>query len=232
MIDSRADVDLRQGRVRRAGRRARPRAGARRAARRRPLRPRRPLDGAESARTCRRPGHHPRRRRHHRGARSACSRRSGATSRSCARGHRAMDGVAEVVAADGSPMRSPGAARRAGARAHAGDRGHHRAPPSSRLHGSARLAGQRGPRPHVVTDDLVDACREARSAAPASTSPIPSRCPTATRCGRCRTASSRRTPATPRRWPCRCSSTRVTENVRRCAAGEPLIGLGRPRAGY
>ena len=40
---------------------------------------------------------------------------------------------------------------------------------------------------HVVTDDLVAALADGRSAAPASTSPTPSPCPTATRCGRART---------------------------------------------
>ena len=59
---------------------------------------------------------------------------------------------------------------------------------------------------HVVTDDLVGALRKrARSAAPRSTSPNPSHFLTGTRSGRCRTASSRRTWATPRRWPSRCS---------------------------
>jgi hypothetical protein len=46
--------------------------------------------------------------------------------------------------------------------------------------------------------------RPGRSPALRSTSPTPSRCPTATRCGICPTASSPRTPPTPSRWSCPC----------------------------
>ena len=59
---------------------------------------------------------------------------------------------------------------------------------------------------HVVTDDLVERAASGHDRRRRrSTSPNPSHCPTGTRSGRCRTASSRPTWATRRRWPSRCS---------------------------
>ena len=86
---------------------------------------------------------------------------------------------------------------------------------------------------HVVTDDLVWALEnEHHRRRRRSTSPTPSRCPTAIRCGRCRTASSRRTSATRRRWPRRCSPSGSATNVRRFAEGEHLLGEVHVDLGY
>ena len=86
---------------------------------------------------------------------------------------------------------------------------------------------------HVVTDDLVAALRDGTpSAAPASTSPTPSRCPTAIRCGRCPTAIITPHVGNTPEMAVPLLSARITDNVRRWAAGEALVGLVDPDAGY
>ena len=87
---------------------------------------------------------------------------------------------------------------------------------------------------HVVTDDLVAALRDGRrSAAPGSTSPIPSRCPTGHplwSLPNCIITPARR-PTRPR-WPSRCWPSGSPQNVRRFARGEELIGPVDPELGY
>ena len=148
---------------------------------------------------------------------------------------RAEDLAGRRRRARGRPLRRRPAGsrpRRRRPRAHAGDGRadrRRRAGPD----GGPRLARQRRPRQarrHRRPRRRPRAT--ASSAAPDSTSPIPSRCRRAIRCGRCPTASSRRTSATPRRWRSRCSSERITTNVRRYADDEELIGLVDIEAGY
>ena len=86
---------------------------------------------------------------------------------------------------------------------------------------------------HVVTDDLVDGAarrrhrrRRARRHRPRAAAR------TATRCGRCRTASSRRTSATRPEMAAPLLAERIATNVRRFGDDEELIGLVDVEAGY
>ena len=58
---------------------------------------------------------------------------------------------------------------------------------------------------HIVTDDLVDALRDGVIGGAGLDVTDPEPLPPTIRCGRCRTASSRRTSATRPRWRGRCS---------------------------
>ena len=84
---------------------------------------------------------------------------------------------------------------------------------------------------HIVTDDLVDgaARRRDRRRRARRHRPRAAARPT-TRCGRCRTASSRRTSATRPRWPGRCCPSAITANVRRFARRRGADRAGRRRS--
>ena len=144
-----------------------------------------------------------------------------------------MDG-ADVVLESDLPHRL--AARRRprgrGPRPDAGHRGHHQRQ-RARADGAARLAGERGPRPprrHRRPRHRPAGRRHRRGRSRRHRSRAAAR--RATRSGRCRTASSRPTSPTRPRWPSPCWPTRITENVRRFARGEELIGPVDPELGY
>ena len=84
---------------------------------------------------------------------------------------------------------------------------------------------------HAVTDDLVAALGTARWAAPGWTSPIPSPCPTGIPCGSLPNAIITPHTANTPEMAIPLLSARVTDNVRRWAAGEPLAGPLDPAAG-
>ena len=235
VVDDDRTVDVRQGRVRRAGA---PRWRSSLA-----------LGGhARRRRTYARPSTwtqargtnllganvtHPRRRWHHRVAAPSARSRSTATSPSCATASQDMDGVDEVVEADRYVDCLPGAdlvvlALAADAR--------HRGDDLARdelemMESHAWLVNVARGR-HIVTDDLVVGVAERHHrrrrtrrhrprAAARRTSAVDA----------CRTASSRHTSATRRRWPSRCCPSGSRQNVRRFATGEELLGpvARRPR---
>ena len=201
----RLHLDVRQGRLRRTCRRDGADPRPRRPAQRRCVRQGHVVVGARRAATCSAGG-------------SRSSAAAGSPSRSCGssqpwdchitvvRNHaQHMDGVDDVLESDRFADALPGADLVVLALvAHPGDRRPVR-PRRVRVDGRPRLDRERGAGPsHHHRPPRRGTAEQARSAAPGSMSPIPNRCPTATRCGRCRTASSPPTSGTRRRWPSRC----------------------------
>ena len=108
-LDDEHDVGLRQGRVRRAGRRVGADARPRRAPRAGDVRPGPVVGAAAGPQPARRPGDDPRRRRDHRRRWSACCSRSTATSPSCAGGPRTSTAstTCSTPTATPTPCRAP-----------------------------------------------------------------------------------------------------------------------------
>ena len=144
-----------------------------------------------------------------------------------------MDGADVVIESDRLTDALPGADLVVVALALTpGHRGHHQRQ-RARADGVARVARERRPGPpHRHRRPRHRPAGRRRSAAPASTSPTPSRCPTATRSGRSPnciiTPHVGNTPDMARPL----LAERITQNVRRYAHGEELIGLVDPELGY
>ena len=222
----RAHVDVRQGRVRRAGGRARAGAGAGRAAPPRPVRRRPPLGPPGRAPTCWAPASRSSAAAGSPRACCACSARSAATSPSCAARRRRWTGAARVVgeadlddALRGAQLVVLALALTPATTGILDRRRLELLDPDGWVVNVARGAPHRHRRPRG------GAGRGAHRRRRPSTSPIPSRCPTGTRCGTSRGASSRRTPATPSRWPSRCSPSGC---ARTCGAAWPASRSSAP----